>query len=70
MERSALASELDAIRRRARVTREVIDGSNSRNNYTVESPALLDREALLRAIDAALAVGGDPVRDAVHAALQ
>jgi hypothetical protein len=62
-------TELDEIRKRTRTTREVIDGA-SRRNYVVESPALLDREALLRAVDAAVAAGGENVREAVYTALQ
>lgn len=42
---------LEEIRTRARVTREIIRTSNARQNATIESPAILDREALLRALD-------------------
>lgn len=62
--------ELGAIRERTQKTRDVIDGARVRQNYVIESPALLDREALLRAVDAAIAAGGEDVRKAVHAALQ
>ncbi|UIW13474.1 hypothetical protein SEA_AMYEV_59 [Arthrobacter phage Amyev] len=62
--------ELAEIRKRTRNTRDVINGTRARNNVIVETPALLDREALLRAVDAALAAGNDDVRRAVHAALQ
>ncbi|QNJ56557.1 hypothetical protein SEA_NIOBE_58 [Arthrobacter phage Niobe] len=62
--------ELAEIRKRTRNTREVINGARQRQNYIIESPAQLDREALLRAVDAALATGHDDVRRAVHAALQ
>lgn len=62
--------ELGAIRQRTKNTRDVINGARQRQNYVIESPAILDREALLRAVDAALAAGGDAVHKAVHAALQ
>lgn len=61
--------ELAEIRKRTRNTRDVINGARQRQNYIIESPALLDREALLRAVDAALAAGNDAVRRAVHEAL-
>ncbi|CCQ44334.1 hypothetical protein ARTSIC4J27_258 [Pseudarthrobacter siccitolerans] len=61
---------LDEIRKRTQTTRDVINGARHRNNYVIESPALLDREALLRAVDAALAAGGENVREAVYTALQ
>ncbi|AYN57778.1 hypothetical protein PBI_DRMANHATTAN_59 [Arthrobacter phage DrManhattan] len=60
--------DLGAIRERVNTTRAIINNA-SRMNYIVESPALLDREALLRAVDAALAVGTEEVRVAVHKAL-
>jgi hypothetical protein len=63
------SGDLGAIRERTATTRAIINNA-SRMNYIVESPALLDREALLRAVDAALAAGNDDVRRAIHAALQ
>ncbi|UYL87661.1 hypothetical protein SEA_VRESIDENCE_57 [Arthrobacter phage VResidence] len=61
--------DLGAIRERTATTRAIINNA-SRTNYIVESPALLDREALLRAVDAALEAGTDDVRRAIHAALK
>lgn len=63
------SGDLGAIRERTATTRSIIQNA-SRTNYIVESPALLDREALLRAVDAALELGTDDVRRAVHAALK
>lgn len=62
--------ELGAIRERTRKTRDVINGAAQRQNYVVASPALLDREALLRAVDAAIAVGGEKAQKAILDALQ
>lgn len=60
--------DLEAIRARAATNRSIINNA-SRMNYVVASPALLDREALLRAVDAALEAGTDAVRLAIYSAL-
>lgn len=65
-----MMDELAAIRKRAKDTRDIIDGAAQRQNYVIASPALLDREALLRAVDAAIAVGGEKAHKAILDTLQ